>query len=127
MKALLIAVVLLAAASAPAQAEEGAWFGFGLTTSVSLFLNVTSAVVNHLHPNSAAAAAGVENGHHLVAIGDCAIPGCGARKAQKLLNVPVGTSVRFTFEKTDGTRFQVPLTAINRGAVAQDPAPADHP
>lgn len=113
MKRVVVAIAfsLLLAQPALAEGEGDTWFGFGMTTSVSLFMNITSMVVNNLQPDSEAERAGVRNGQKITAIAGCKIPGCGARKAQALFNVAVGETVVFSLEREDGSTFQAPLKA----------------
>lgn len=107
-----LAFLFLLAQPALAEGEGDAWFGFGMTTSVSLFMNITSMAVNNLQPDSEAERAGVRNGQKVTAIAGCRIPGCGAREARKLFDVALGETVVFAFEREDGSTFEVPLKAM---------------
>ena len=62
--------------------------------------------------DSQAAQLGVDNGDQVIALEDCAIPGCRGRKARKLMNTPEGETRNFTFRKSDGSIVDVRLTAV---------------
>lgn len=111
---------LLLAASAllplSAIAADAGWFGMAINTNISWKMELESATLREVVAQSPAAKAGLANGDAIVRIENCAIPGCGVRKAQKLIEREAGEKLRLELQRADGSRYQATLTAEPRPA-----------
>lgn len=108
---------------AVASAEEG-WFGFSQRVEVSWLLNVESAVVNFVAKGSPADEAGILVNDSFVSIEGCAIPGCGAYKAQDLMTKAVGETLSLKLKRPSGEEYSVALVAKRQPETASGPQPA---
>ena len=104
---------LLFALPSVAFAEEG-WLGFSQRVEVSWLLNVESAVVNAVAKGSPAEKAGIAIGDVFMSVEGCAIPGCGAYKAQGLMKKAVGEVLRLTLKRQNGEEYEAVLVAEPR-------------
>lgn len=93
-------------------------YGFGLKVSMNWRLQLSAAEVHTLRPDSDAARQGVRNGDRIIAIEDCEIPGCGARRAEKLLNADDGAARRFRLRRAEGDEFTISLRPLQQTADA---------
>lgn len=109
MKRLLPLAALLLPLTATS-AEPG-FFGFALTTSITWTMDVESATVRTVIPGSPAAKAGLVVGDSVVAVEGCAIPGCGALKAEKMLEKPVGEALHLKLKRANGTVYDATVIA----------------
>lgn len=106
----ILLVVTLGAAHAD-DAEE-TWFGFSQSVKVSWRFQVKSATVNYVHPDTEAQATGLQVGDAIVAVEDCAIPGCSSRRAKALMQASLGETRTFQLQRPDGERYAATLAAI---------------
>ena len=92
--------------------EEFGERGFVLEVSVSGFFSpeVEEAVVVSVEEDSSAKQHGVTIDDKLVAIFDCKIPGCPAKKAKGLMQKKSGETLNLTFEKPDGNQYTADVT-----------------
>ena len=117
MRTLLLAAALLTSFSARADDPPKPFYGFqGIEVSVSWTLDVESAVIKGVVPDTPAAKAGVRAGDRIIEIEGCAIPGCGSRKAKKLMTKPMGETLHLKLEHADGTAYSVALVGVPRPA-----------
>lgn len=107
---LFVSILLLSLSAAAATAEEG-WFGFSQQVRVGWTMNVESATVNHVEKESPAAKAGIAVGDQFLSIDNCAIPGCGAFKAKKLMEKTVGETLNLKLKRSTGEEYSVSLVA----------------
>lgn len=113
MKRFRVAITaLLLTVSWSAAADNNSWFEFSQEVKVSWLFKVKSAVVNYVHPDGSAEAAGIEVGDELIAVGGCEIPGCPAGKSKKLMDIPVGQVQTFKFRRSSGSEIEVELVAV---------------
>lgn len=110
MKIALALIVMVVCA--PVIANEEGWFGFSQRVEVGWLLNVQSAVVNHVDKASPAEKAGISVGDAIISIDGCDIPGCGAYKAQGLMEKPVGQPLHLKLRKPDGQVYSATLIPI---------------
>ncbi len=95
--------LLLSFLSTAAYAEEG---GFGAevdVTTTGLFPPTLETVtVATVKDGSSAAQAGIKRGDKVVSIGGCAIPGCSAFKAKKIMKKEKGEKLQFEIVSDNG-------------------------
>ncbi|HEX4871224.1 MAG TPA: PDZ domain-containing protein [Nevskiaceae bacterium] len=116
---LVIAGALFFASEALAQADG--YFGFSQQVSVNWRLNVESAVVNYVAPNSPAQAAGIAVGDAVTDIEGCVVPGCGAYKAKDLMEKKIGEILNLKLKRPNGQEYTASIKATQRPA--QEPKP----
>lgn len=109
MKVFLPALLVLFPIAA--SADESGWFGFSQEVAVSWLMNVEYAKVNYVAPNSPASRAGIAVGDQFTSIEDCAIPGCGAMKAKKLMLRAPGEKLKLRLRRPTGEEYSVELIA----------------
>jgi len=85
--------------------------GFVMDVAVSGFFSpeVKSAKVISLEPLSNAEKAGIKIGDELIAVHECEIPGCPAKKAKKLMTKKTGETVSLSFRREDQSTYSVEL------------------
>lgn len=106
--------VLFSAWSGSVLATEKGKIGLALDIAVEGgFFNPTlaSAKVKKLVPGGAAEKAGVLVGDQILKIADCAIPGCPADDAKKLMNKNKGQAVVFLIKQADGAELTKTIIA----------------
>jgi C-terminal processing protease CtpA/Prc len=110
MKLVIICLSILSLIGV-AHAENEGKRGFVLNVEVSGFFSpeVKSAEVKSLVTYSNAEKAGIKVGDELIAVHECKIPGCPAKKAKKLMTKNAGEIVSLSFRRTDGTNYSVEL------------------
>lgn len=113
---LAAAIIAVAAVVSPATAmAEGGFFGFGIKVEAGWFIvnpKIKSATVRELQPDSEAGRKGVSNGDRITRVGECVIPGCRGKLAEKMLDVDVDVTREFEFLRPDGSAYTLELTAI---------------
>jgi C-terminal processing protease CtpA/Prc len=115
--------MLLLGLTAPAYGAEPD-YGFGMRASVNWRLQLSAAEVHSIRAGSAAARQGMADGDQIVAIDDCGIPGCGARRAEKLLNTVDGKARHFRLRRADGSEYSVWLSPEPTAAGTAEASPA---
>jgi len=92
-------------------AENEGKRGFVMDVAVGGFFSpeVKSAKVISLEPSSNAEKAGIKVGHELIAVHDCKIPGCPAKKAKKMMTKKAGEVVLLSFRREDQSTYSVEL------------------
>ena len=110
MKTRLMASLLILTSFATV-AEEKGYTGFTLDVGVSGFFSpeLVSADVKKIDANSPADKAGIQVGDKLIAIADCEIPGCPAKKGKTLITKQKGQQLPLTLQRDDGTVYSVNL------------------
>lgn len=100
LKILLSCIMLLAATAAYAQ--QGS-MGFNADVSVSGVIKpeLRSMTVKAVTTGSAADKAGLKAGDEIMAIDDCAIPGCPVHKAQQLMKKKAGEKVALLIKTSE--------------------------
>ncbi len=108
---LLSTFLLLVTFSLSVIAEDDGYTGLTLDVSVSGFFSpeLDSASVTEVNIDSPADKSGIKIGDKLIAIESCKIPGCPARKAEKLINKPKGELIPLTLIRADGSEYSVSL------------------
>ncbi len=71
---------------------------------------IDSAMVANVEEDSAAEKAGILEGHRVLKIGDCAIPGCKASVAKKAMNKSPGEIVVLVLQNESGKEYTATLT-----------------
>ncbi len=110
MKMRLVACLLFLSSFTSLASEKG-YTGFTLDVGVSGFFSpeLVSADVKKIDANSPADKAGIQVGDKLIAIADCKIPGCPAKKGKKLITKEKGQQLPLTLQRDDGTIYSVSL------------------
>ena len=105
---------MLVALAGPVAAEEKpeAYYGYAIQVNVDWMMDLESATVQQVRPGSPAAGSGLVEGDQIVEIEGCAVPGCGAHKAQKLIQKPVGETVHLKLKHKDGTLYNANLVGV---------------
>lgn len=106
-----------------ALAQDG-WFGFSQSVEVGWSFKVESAIVNDVQKDSPAERAGITVGDAFVSIEDCAIPGCGAFKAKKLMEKAAGERLQLKLRRKSGEEYAITLVAARPPARATVPGAA---
>jgi C-terminal processing protease CtpA/Prc len=88
-----------------ALAQSDGYFGFSQQVSVGWRLNVESAVVNYVAPDSPAHNAGIAVGDAITDIEGCAVPGCGAYKAKDLMEKKIGETLTLKLKRPNGQEY----------------------
>lgn len=104
----LIALLLLTFSVA---AEEEGSIGFSAAVSVSGFFSpeLKEVTVDEVFEDSAADAAGLKSGDKILSIEDCAIPGCDAKKAKKMMKRAPGETLNLLIEDEHGEQRKVAI------------------
>lgn len=111
MRIILLATTLLATSAVHAEAMD-AFFGYSIKADVDYTLDLESAVISAVIPDSPAARAGILQGDSITEIEGCAIPGCGAYKSKRLLDKAIGAPLHLKLKHADGTAFTATLIGI---------------
>lgn len=111
MRIALLAAALLAATAAKAEAPA-AFFGYSIKVDVDYTLDLESALITTVVADSPAATAGIAQGDHVTEIEGCAVPGCGAYKAKRLMAKAIGEPLHLKLKHADGTAFSATLIGI---------------
>lgn len=111
MRIVLLAAALLAASASSAEAPEP-FFGYSIQVDVDYTLDLESAVITAVVPGSPAAKAGIRQGDSITEIESCAVPGCGAYKAKRLMDKAIGEPLHLKLKHADGTVFSATLVGI---------------
>lgn len=110
MKIRLVACLLVLTPFMSNASEKG-YTGFTLEVGVNGFFSpeLVSADVKKIDADSPAEKAGIQVGDKLIAIADCKIPGCPAKKGKKLISKQKGQKLPLTLQRDDGTIYSVNL------------------
>lgn len=102
MKQLKIWLICLLLTATAAYAEQGN-IGFTANVSVSGVIKpeLLSMTVKAVSSGSAAEKAGLKAGDEIMAIDDCAIPGCPVHKAQQLMKKKAGEKVGLLIKSSE--------------------------
>lgn len=112
MRALTLAALLLTTGIAIADDQASAYYGFSIQVDVDWKIDLKSAVINAVQPDSPAAKAGIVKGDLITDIESCAVPGCGAYKAKKLMQKPIGETLHLQLEHADGHSYNANLLGV---------------
>ena len=101
---LRIAIPFLALAASSAYSAEKGKAGLKLEFKIDGMLSpkIERAIVENVEENSSADIAGIIKGHKILKFGDCAIPGCKASIAKRIMNKSVGEIVILVLQKENG-------------------------
>lgn len=108
MKVIFLSLLFIVS-SAFAESEGKRRFVMDVSVSGFFSPEVKSAEVISLEANSNAEKAGIAVGDQLVAVQDCKIPGCPAKKAKKLMTKQTGEVVSLSFRRQDNSTYSVDL------------------
>lgn len=111
MRIILLATTLLAASAVHAEPLEP-FFGYSIKVDVDYTLDLESAVISAVLPGSPAANAGILQGDSITEIEGCAVPGCGAYKARRLMDKSIGEPLHLKLKHANGSVFSATLIGI---------------
>ena len=102
MKKILLGLMLCAASTG--YAEEKGSIGFSANVAVDGFFNpeITSFEIDEVHADSPAEKAGLSAGDMVLAIEDCAIPGCDTDDAQDHMDKKAGEELHLKVKTKEG-------------------------
>ena len=111
MRAILFTISLLAATVAIADPVEP-YFGFAIKVGVDWTMDLDEATIGDVFPDSPAAKAGIVKGDSIIDIEGCAVPGCGAYKAKKLMAKSLGEPLHLHLKHADGSTYKTTVIGI---------------
>ena len=107
-----LVLLLVSLLSLNAYAEKGS-FGFVVSVATKGIFSpkLKTVEITEVTEGSSAYEAGILAGDHIVAIGDCPVPGCPVSEARKSMGKAVGETLNLTIKTLAGDEREVTLVA----------------